>query len=148
MYHIIIEQTNECKNRMKYDPAADTFIDRGYPSLGYTRNVPYPYGWIKESGTPPSAHLDVILLSSGKYELGDEREIKIVGCFVRSDGDNKLIGILPERLETDFSDLPEDEKAGLHRLYPLVGAGEGWFGAVKANEIIDDYFASKKLYIR
>lgn len=103
------------------------------------RNFPYPYVWIKESGTPPGPHLDVILLSSNEYKLGDEIPIKIVGCFVRNDGDSKLIGILPERLETDFFELDEDEKADLSRLYPIVGDGEGWYGAERAMEIIKNF---------
>lgn len=102
MYHIIIEQTQEYKNRMKFDPINNSFNETGYESLFFVRNFQYPYGWIKESGTPPESHLDVILLSPGKYNLGDEVAIKIIGCFVRKDGDNKLISVLPERSETDF----------------------------------------------
>lgn len=145
MYHIIIEQTNEYKNRMEFDPIKYTFNETEYESLAYRRNFPHPYGWIKESGTPPKSHLDVILLSSVKYKLGDEIAIKIIGCFMRKDGDNKLIGILPERLETDFHELPEHEKSDLNRLYPCVSDGEGWYGVEMASEIIDKYFASKKL---
>lgn len=66
--------------------------------------------------------------------------MKIVGCFVRKDGDNKLISILPERSETDYSELPEDEKDDLHRLYPRVYEGEGWYGVINAREIIDNFF--------
>lgn len=145
MYHIIIEQTQEYKNRMEFNPANNTFNETDYESLAYVRNFKYPYGWIKESGTPPQSHLDVILLSSDKYNLGDEVAIKIVGCFVRKDGDNKLISILPERLETDFFELPEVEKADLHRLYPRVSEGEGFYGTAKANEIINHYFAKGKI---
>ena len=145
MYHIIIEQTKEYKSRMKFDPANNSFNEAGYESLFYVRNFQYPYGWIKESGTPPESHLDVILLSSGKYNLGDEAAVKIIGCFVRKDGDNKLISILPERSETDFSELPEVEKADLRRLYPRVSEGEGWYGITKANEIIINYFTNRKI---
>lgn len=139
MYHAIIEQTREYENRVKFDPIRNIFYETESKSLAYVRKFPYPYGWIKESGTPPGPHLDVILLSSKKYKLGDEIPIKIVGCFVRNDGDSKLIGILPERLEIDFFELPEDEKADLSRLYPLVDDGEGWYGAERARDIIEDF---------
>jgi len=141
MYHIIIEQTKEYKKRMKYDSVKNSFYETEFESLAHVRNFPHPHGWIKESGTPPEPHLDVILLSLGKYELGDEVAIKIVGCFMRNDGDSKLIGILPERSETDFLGLPEIEKADLQRLYPRLDKGEGWFGAVIAEEIIDKFYA-------
>ena len=144
MYHIIIEQTHEYKNRMEFDPIKNVFIETEYQSLAYVRNFPHPYGWIKESGTPPKSHLDIILLSYEKYKLGDDTAVKIVGCFVRNDGDNKLIGILPERLETDFVELPEEEKSDLYKLYPNVGGCEGWYGVMKAREIIDNFFANKR----
>lgn len=69
--------------------------------------------------------------------------IKVVGVFKRNDSDHKLIEILPEREETDFSQLPEHEKDDLHRLYLRVGEGEGWFGAEKAKDVIADFM--KKL---
>jgi hypothetical protein len=140
MYHIVIEQTKNYKKRMKYDPIKNTFYETEYESLAHVRNFLHPHGWIKESGTPPKPHLDIILLSTGKYELGDEVEVKIIGCFMRNDGDSKLIGILPERLETDFFELPEIEKTDLQRLYPRLDKGEGWFGAAKAEEIIKGFF--------
>lgn len=143
MYHIIIEQTREYKNRMKFDPIKNTFIETEYESFGYARNFPCPYGWLEESGTPPEPHLDAILLSSEKYKLGDEAAVKIVGCFIRNDGDNKLIGILPERPETDFCELSEEEKVGLRRLYPRISDGEGWYGAERAKKIIDGFFKGK-----
>lgn len=140
MYHIIIEQTQEYKNRMKFDKTKNVFIETEYKSLAYVRNFSYPYGWIKESGTPPESHLDIILISSEKYKLGDEIEVKIVGCFVRNDGDSKLIGILPDRCETDFFELTKLERDELSRLYPRVGVGEGWYGAEKARELVGNYF--------
>ena len=142
MYHIVIEQTLEYKNRVEFDPVKNIFSVTEHQSLFYVRNFPHPYGWIKESGTPPEARLDVILLSYDKYKLGDDLAVKIVGCFMRNDGDNKLIGILPERLETDFFELSEKERSDLFRLYPHVSAGEGWYDAMKAYEVIDNYFAN------
>lgn len=57
MYHIVIEQTLEYKNRMEFDQSKNTFNETEYQSLAYARNFPHPYGWIKESGTPPGPHL-------------------------------------------------------------------------------------------
>lgn len=59
---------------------------------------------------------------------------------MRNDGDNKLIAISAERIETDFVELPQAEKSDLSRLYPRVDEGEGWYGATKAKEIIENYF--------
>lgn len=144
MDHIIIEQTHEYKNRMEFDPIENTFSESRFESLAHARSFIHPYGWIKESGTPPGAHLDIILLSSEKYNLGDEVAVKIVGVFMRNDGDNKLIAILPERIETDFVQLSEDEKNNLSRLYPRVDEGEGWYGVTKAKEIVKDFFQNKE----
>lgn len=143
MYNIIIEQTKEYPNRMEFDPINNNFRESKYKSLFYARNFPYPYGWIKESGTPPGPHLDIILLSTKEYNLGDELGVKIIGCFLRNDGDNKLIGILPERIETDINELSEEEKFYLYKLYPRVDDGEGWFGEVEAKEVIESYFKTK-----
>lgn len=144
MYHIVIEQTQEYKYRMEFDPIKNIFNESKFESLTHARNFPHSYGWIKESGTPPGSHLDVILLSSDKYKLGDEVAIKIVGVFIRNDGDNKLIAILPERIETDFVELSEVEKSDLSRLYPRVDEGEGWYGVTKAREIVENFFKTKR----
>lgn len=139
MYHIVIEQTNEYENRMKYDPVKNTFYETEYKSLAKKRKVKYPYGWIQELGTPPEKHLDVFLLSKKNYALGDILEINIIGCFRRNDGDHKLIGVLPERLEYNFSQLPINEKEVLIQLYPRINQGEGWLGAKVAKNIINDF---------
>lgn len=144
MYNIIIEQTIEYQNRMEFDSKNNTFNESNFKSLFYVRGCPYPYGWIKESGTPPGRHLDIILVSSKEYSLGDEVAVKVIGCFVRNDGDNKLIGILTERLETDINELTEMEKDYLYRLYPKVEDGEGWYGKGKSKEIIEGFFNNQK----
>ena len=89
IYTVKIEQTFAYPKRMKYVPKTDTFIEKECDSLSYVRNVRQPYGWIKESGTPPCGHLDVIVMTDNKYELGDEDKIKIISVFCRNDGDNK-----------------------------------------------------------
>jgi inorganic pyrophosphatase len=139
MDYIIIEQTKEYTKRISYDPITNTFSELEHDCIFLHRNFTHPYGWLKGYGTPPDEHLDVFLLSHDDCSLGDELPVKIVGVFKRNDGDNKFIGISPERKETDFTELPENEKNDLFRLYPKVGNGEGWFGAETAKEIIEDF---------
>lgn len=139
-----IEQTYEYPKRMKYLAESDSFVAKDCDSLSYVRHVTWPYGWIRESGTPPCAHLDVIVMTGKKYRLGDEERVKIIGVFCRNDGDHKLVGVLEDRDTEDFLQLSETEKADLHRLYPREETGEGWFGRACAEKIIKDFFAKKK----
>lgn len=144
LYTVKIEQTFAYPKRMKYIAVTDSFIEKTGDSLSYVRNVRQPYGWIKESGTPPCDHLDVIVMTDKEYELGDEDRIKIVGVFCRNDGDHKLVGVLKDRDINDFSELSDTEKEDMHRLYPREDVGEGWFGRERAEEIITAFFAKKK----
>ena len=132
MLHMIVEQTIQYPMRMKYDPETKRFSPRETYSLFYVRNFPKPYGWIKESGTPPQPHWDCILMSDKEYELGDEAEIKLIGMFKRNDGDHKFIAVEAEREIDDFAELSDGEKEELFRLYPMIGDGEGWFGRQEA----------------
>lgn len=132
MLHMIIEQTYKYPMRMKYDPETRSFSPSESYSLCYVRNFIRPYGWIKESGTPPQPHWDCILMSDKEYELGDEAEIKLIGMFKRSDGDHKFIVVEAAREIDDFSELSDGEKEELSRLYHRVGDGEGWFGRQEA----------------
>lgn len=129
---------------MKYIPKTDSFVEKECDSLSYIRGVRQPYGWIKESGTPPCDHLDVIVMTDKKYELGDEDKIKIIGVFCRNDGDNKLVAVLEDRDIDDFSQLADSEKEDLHRLYPREDKGEGWFGRERAEAIINSFFTKRK----
>lgn len=106
-----IEQTKEYPKRMKYIAETDSFVEKESYSLPYARKVYQPYGWIKESGTPPNPHWDIIIMT--------DREIN------------------------DFSELTEEEKEDMHRLYPKASEGEGWFGREKAEELIKE-----KTYLR
>lgn len=144
IYTVKIEQTFAYPKRMKYLPKTNSFVEKNCDSLSYVRNVRQPYGWIKESGTPPCEHLDVIVMTDKRYELGDEDKIKIIGVFCRSDGDHKLVGVLEDREINDFSELSDIEKDDMHRLYPREGRGEGWFGREKAEEIINSFFSRRK----
>ncbi|MCK9524929.1 MAG: inorganic diphosphatase [Limnochordia bacterium] len=139
MFHVVIEQTSAYENRMEYDPETQMFFATEFKSLFFARRCPYPYGWLKESGAPPGPHLDVILVSLGAYDLGSEVEVRIIGCFLRGDGDHKLVCVPLERLETDFPHLPVGAKDDLRRLYPRIGEGEGWFGADRAREIVERF---------
>ena len=128
MLHMIVEQTYDYAERMNYDPVTQTFVGTGGISLMYMRGVKKPYGWIKESGTPPEPHWDCLLMSSADYALGDEVEVKVIGVFKRNDGDHKYIVVEAAREIDDYAELSEEEKDELHRLYPNIRAGEGWFG--------------------
>ena len=146
IYTAKIEQTSAYRKRMKYVPQTDSFIEKDCDSLSYVRNVRqhYPYGWIKESGTPPCEHLDVIIMTDKVYELGDEERVKIIGVFRRNDGDHKLVGVLENSGINDLSELSDTEKEDLHRLYPKEYSDEGWFGREAAEGIVKDFFAKKK----
>lgn len=144
IYTVKIEQTYAYPKRMKYIARTDSFIEKDCDSLSYVRNVRQPYGWIKESGTPPCEHLDVIVMTDKEYALGDEDMIKIIGVFCRNDGDNKLVGVRYDRDINDFSQLTDSEKEDMHRLYPREDKGEGWFGKEKAEEIIKAHFERRR----
>lgn len=128
MLHMIVEQTYKYPMRMEYNQETGKFTEREHKSLAHERNFTKPYGWIKESGTPPFPHWDCILMTEKEYELGDEVEIKIIGVFRRSDFDHKYVVAEVTRAIEDITELTEDEWDELHRLYPRVREGEGWFG--------------------
>lgn len=129
---MIIEQTKGYPNRMQYDPETNTFSESEKESLAHARGFYYPYGWVKESGTPPAPHCDCMLMSAKDYNLGDELEIKLIGMFKRNDGDHKYIAVEESREVNDYAELTEEEKEALHKLYPRVREGEGWFGREEA----------------
>ena len=128
MLHMIIEQTYKYPMRMEYDAETGKFIESEYKSLQYVRNFTKPYGWIKESGTPPFPHWDCILMTHTEYNLGDEVEIKVIGVFKRTDFDHKYVVVESFRDIQDISELMEDEMDELKKLYPRISEGEGWFG--------------------
>lgn len=125
---MIVEQTAKYPKRMIYHPETGSFTPSKDHALVSVRGFPYPYGWIKESGTPPEPHCDCILLSDQGYDLGDEVAVKLIGVFKRADGDHKYIVVEADRETDDFSELTEDEREALHRLYPRIREREGWFG--------------------
>lgn len=129
---MIVEQTRDYPKRMIYKPETGEFVESEYGSLFHARGFPYPYGWIEGSGTPPEPHWDCLLLSEGDFSLGDRVGIRVVGVFRRADGDHKYLAVVAPRDVHDYSELTEREKDALHRLYPRVGEGEGWFGRDEA----------------
>lgn len=135
MLHMIVEQTYRYPIRMVYNPETGAFTESEYQSLQYVRKFTKPYGWIKESGTPPSSHWDCILMTDREYELGDEVEIKIIGVFKRLDFDHKYVVVELTREIDDISELLEVEREELNRLYPRVSDGEGWFGKDVADKL-------------
>lgn len=144
IYTVKIEQTYEYPHRMKYIAKTDSFIEKDGWSLSYARNVHQPYGWMVESGTPPHEHLDVIVMSNQHYQLGELVQVKIIGVYLRNDGDNKLVGVLKNREINDFDELSEEEKNDMRRLYPIDGPNEGWFGKEEAERVISEYFERRK----
>ena len=141
IFTVKIEQTNDYQRRMKYIPETDSFVEKDCDSLHYVRNVyQYPYGWMTESGTPPGNHLDVMILTDEHFELGDVAKVRIIGVFIRNDGDHKLMSVLTDRDITEFDQLTDEEKDNLFKLYPYVFEGEGWFGAQRAAQVIEEYF--------
>lgn len=142
-YTAKIEQTHTYPNRMKYIPESDTFVETEYECLQHARNFKQPYGWITETGTPPEKHLDVIVMTDKAYALGEEEKVKIIGVFCRGDGDHKLVSVRLDREIGDYSELSDDEKEDLHRLYPRADKekGEGWFGREKAEAVIAEFLS-------
>ena len=131
---MIVEQTFRYPKRMIWRPEERRFVESGRNSLLYDRGFFYPYGWIKESGTPPDPHCDCILMSQRDCELGDEIDIRIIGVFLRADGDHKYVVVEKQRAVEELAELTEEERRALYRLYPRIGEGEGWFGRERAQE--------------
>lgn len=136
MLHMIVEQTREHPMRMEYDPQTGTFHESEYRSLASVRGFTKSYGWIKESGTPPGPHWDCILLPDRDFALGDEVEIRVIGVFQRADVDHKFIAVEHSREIFDLSEILDEERDELHRLYPNVRDGEGWFGRERAAALL------------
>lgn len=131
---MIVEQTYKYPMRMVYNPETKEFLGTEYKSLLYERNFTKPYGWIKESGTPPLPHWDCILMTDKEWALGTEIEVKIIGVFKRNDFDHKYVVVEITREISDISELSESEWEELNKLYPRIGCGEGWYGSAVAME--------------
>ncbi len=85
MATIVIEQTNDYPQRMKYEPETDSFHETGYSSLAYARGVTFPYGWLKESGTPPTEdYLDQLVwkINNRLIQISQENQQLVFGALV------------------------------------------------------------------
>ena len=142
IFTAVIEQTRQYKKRMKYIAETNSFIEKDGYSLGFVQKVNQPYGWIKESGTPPMPHLDVYIMTEREFALGDEVPVNIIGVFWRADDDHKLVGTLLDRQISDFSQLCDREKEDLSRLYKGKYDGEGWYGKKRAEAVVTTFFAT------
>lgn len=136
-YTMVIEQTKAYPKRMEYVPETNSFQETDSYSLFHVRNFHQPYGWIKESGTPPQPHWDVILMSDKDFNLGDEVEVQIIGVFMRNDGDHKYLAVEKTRGIDDIEQLEQSEKEDLTRLYSCRHEGEGWFGKDAAKRTME-----------
>jgi len=136
---MIVEQTYKYPMRMEYHPETKQFTETEYQSLQYVRGFTKPYGWIKESGTPPEPHWDCILMTDREYELGDEVEIEVIGVFKRNDRDHKYVVAESSRAIADLADLTESEMEELRKLYPRIREGEGWFGCTEAKWCMENH---------
>lgn len=137
---IVVEQPGGEPNRMRFLPEENRFIKTEHLSLGYARGFRGVYGWVQGHGQPPRPHKDVFLITEEDCEPGSILEGKLVGCFLREDGDHKLVCIAPNRPEEDLEQLPGEELAMVKALYPRVGAAEGWFGEDRAIALLAESF--------
>lgn len=145
IFTAVIEQTYAYPRRMKYDAQSGSFRETEYDSLFFVRGVRQPYGWIRESGAPGGAHLDVIVMAppGREYRLGEEVRVRIIGVFRRRDSDNKLVGVPEDRPFSELCALPEAERDDLDRLYPKKAPGEGWCGREESEAVIAAYFKNR-----
>lgn len=139
--HMIVEQTSAYPMRMKYVPETKTFIATEYQCLHAARGVAAVYGWLVGYGTPPEHHLDIFLSTDDpeRFELGQSVAVRVIGVFVRNDGDHKLVGVEVDRPERRFDNLSEAERQNLMKLYPRIDPGEGWFSVERAEAVIADF---------
>ena len=136
---MIVEQKGSEEYRNKYDQYTNSFYKTNKKNLGYQRGFIGVYGWIDNLGSPPDRHLDVLLPTKNEYSLGQRVNVKVIGCFLRKDHDNKIVAIESYRTENDIQELPIEEMEMLRKLYPRIEKEEGWFGKEMALTIINNF---------
>jgi len=138
VFQTIVEQRRNDEHRNQYDPVTGLFHQTEYKSLLFQRDYTGIYGWLLGYGSPPEHHLDVFTLTDTDYELGAIIKVKVIGVFIRNDGDNKFLAVELTREEDDFADLPKEDQRMLFNVYPNLRVGEGWFGQLRAMELIEE----------
>ena len=126
-YTAKIEQTKDYKKRMHYMPNTYTFEEKDCDSLSNIRNVPFPSGWIKESGTPLCSHLDVIVVTDEPCELGVKPDcmddaVAIAESYVKSgksEDINSALSAVVKKYPDMKADVGDSKKQGGFK----VGAG-------------------------
>lgn len=134
-----IEQTPTTEYRNEYDPTTDSFAATKYKSLLYIRGIHGYYGWITDTGTPPSSHLDIILISDETHEVGDVVECRIIGFYKRNDLDHKILGISLDSAVNDIAELPRETYERLEQIYGKEYEGEAWMGREDGERIYSEY---------
>ena len=133
-YYAIVEQRKDDEYRNSYDPSNRIFEITKYKSLFFARGFTGVYCWLDGYGYPTNRHLDVIVITNNDYDLGSRIEIKIIGIFLRTDNDNKLIAVDYSRCENEINELPMNEYKMIKGLFPIVKNGEGWSGEAAAGK--------------
>lgn len=147
-YTAKIEQTKDYKKRMHYMPNTDTFEEKDCDSLSNIRNAPFPSGWIKESGTPPCSHLDVIVVTDEPCELGVKPDcmddaVAIAESYVKSgksEDINSALSAVVKKYPDMKADVGDSKKQGGFK----VGAGNSDKEEKPDNSRLDNAFGIKK----
>ena len=137
---IVVEIIPNNNYRWRYSEEIGAFIEEKSSSI-YSGGKSFKgiYGWVEGYGQPPHPHNDVLVITDKKHELGETISGKIIGVFIRCDGDHKLVCVESDRNIEDFHELPEGEKEMLKRVYSGKYKGDAWLGKEKAIEILGNH---------
>lgn len=141
MVWVVVEQPPGAKYRLDDHREDGSFRTTTALSLFHDRGFSGAYGWIGGFGTPPEAHLDVILVTRTVVRPGDIVAAWPVGVFCRNDQDHKVVALdlalWAGNRVPDLDDLDVADRAELRALYPRVDPGEGWHGADEARRLAE-----------
>ncbi|MBN2853321.1 MAG: hypothetical protein JXQ23_11360 [Clostridia bacterium] len=142
---IVVEMISGCNLRWRYSEISDTFIAEQMNSI-FLRNHGFRgiYGWVEGYGQPLKPHNDVLLITDKTLQLGNIVNGKIIGVFIRCDGDHKLVCVECDRNIEDLEELPDEEIKMLKRIYPGKYAGDAWLGREKALVVLGNHDRSVK----